>query len=279
MNVQLYHSALQNEADAAARVRELKRQLSAAQKAENEFTGTISPFALKTGFIGKGTKARQEELKRKARALQGDLSHREMLLDQIRTELTMVKKNEMDMRADPVLAKGQQVYGFYVKSRRRMADFKQCVRAFLIALGEARGAMSANYNKQDDSYSHAAKERIADALPKADGVDRALADIERLDEEFRYAAKGSRYEEISLPQFEHVNYRQYLEDLAAKPISVAYVDFTALHEACKQLAATGIDEAMAELDHVEEKHQRLTDEIVVMTWQADQRELFGAGSD
>ncbi len=275
MNVQLYHSALENEAEAAARVRELKRKLDAAKREKSQFSETLSPFAVKIGFIGKGSKAKQEQLQRQVASLQRDLSHREMLLDQIQTELTMVKKNEMDMRRDPILAKGQQVYGFYVKSRQRMADFKKRVHMFLVALGEARGAMSANYNKQEAEYSTAAKQRIAEAIPKAEQVDQALTDIERLDEEFRYAAQGSRYEEIQLPQFAHVNYRKFLEQLTAKPIMDAYMDFIGFHDACKQLGATGIDEAMTELDEVEEKHQRLTDEIVVMTWQADQREFLG----
>lgn len=259
-------STLHKESEVSAEFALLQQEREALLRSIDAAQGNVKGVTKFLPFLGKNAKAEIANKSAEVEALDKKLEKVKAQRQELHELLNTFAERALQKRKDPGLEKSVQGKGFFRSIRVRLENFRETTAKFLKALGEARGAMSVNYDRANQKYSEQAVEQMKAAVAAAKKVDAEISQLEKIGEEFRATAKDTPFQRIVLPQLGAPNYAKALSQASQKPIGEAHGVFENILKECENLRDEGIDEAIEELESAEGDHEALYQEFLAEEW-------------
>ncbi len=225
-------------------------------------------------FLGKDAKATVEAAKKALERKRREAEMAEADLNQHRDRLDTLMLDELRRQRNSELTQSESMIELICKVKRRIEIFNSRVADFRKALGQARGAMSACYDRENKRYSPAAIERIGEAVLVAKKLDSALAEVNDLARLFQSEARGTPFENLEVPRLEGKDYAVFVRKTSQQPIGLAQFEFEKMLDACEQLNEEDVGLIFQQLEAAEQQHATITREIGRKAWKSEQAELL-----
>lgn len=270
MKTEQFHTYLREEAEKSETVRKAQEHLDSLTAQHDSLRDGLSLLERLVPFMGNETKIKLVKLEHEIADAHNTCEKVKADLDAYFRIVQSAAHDWIEENSHPSFDRSREVYSFYGNARRRLEKFRECVKAFLRSLGEARGAMSANYDQSTHTYSKYAGERMKEAVAVGRDIDKAIEDIAVLQQQFTRKAKGTVYASIELPAFGRAQYQNAVQKAVKEPIGKAHMEFERILKECEQLRDEGIDRAHSALQEAENNHANLTEEHLTRIWREEQ---------